>query len=136
MRLAEADRRVDVERIEARSLAERRLGDLRRAGVRHAVRRADDEAVERVARIERRALEAADAGASGCRNGGDEHRAALAVARHAAPLRAPFDACSAASAVLDLRDVRWRCCPAGAATTSTFSAPLNSARQQASRSSE
>src|SRR6185436_13107714 len=74
VRLAEADRRVDVERVEARCLAQSRLRNLRGTGVRHAVRRADNEALERVARIERRAFEAADAGAPSRRNGRDEHR--------------------------------------------------------------
>ncbi len=77
MRLAEANRRMDVQRIEPRRLAQRRLGDLRGTRVRHAVRRSDNEAVERVARIERRALEAADAGATGRRNGGNERRSPL-----------------------------------------------------------
>ena len=60
MRLAEPDAGVEVERIEAALLGEHGLGDLDRRGVRHAVGRTDDEAVEGVARIERRALEAVD----------------------------------------------------------------------------
>ena len=63
MRLAEADGGVDVERVIATPIAHYRIGDLHGARMRHAVRGADDEALESVARIERRALEATDAGA-------------------------------------------------------------------------
>src|SRR5690606_21393421 len=56
---AEPDGGVDVERVDPGLSAHHGLGNLGRASVRHAVRRAYDEAVERIARIERRALEAA-----------------------------------------------------------------------------
>ncbi len=69
MRLAHADRRIDVERIERGAVGQDGFGDLDRASVGDAVRRADDEVVERVMRVERRALEAADAGAAGTRAG-------------------------------------------------------------------
>ena len=114
MRLAEADRGVDVERIEAGSFAERRFGDLRCTGVRHAVRRADDEAVERVARIERRAFEAADARASGRRHAKPRTSARAdrcRSVRHCArrwPVRQLLPSRP--------QDARWRCCPAGAAS--------------------
>ena len=55
---------MNVERIEAAAPRRNGLGDLGGAGVGHAVGRADDEALEGVAGIERRALEAADMGAA------------------------------------------------------------------------
>src|SRR4029079_18038430 len=88
VRLAEADRRVNVERIEPRSLAECRFSDLRCTCVRPAVGRSEDEAIERVARIERRALEAADARTPGRRDGSHEHRPTLAVVGMRAVARA------------------------------------------------
>jgi hypothetical protein len=52
---------VQVERIEAAFLGKDGIGDLGGRRMRHTVGWADNEAVEGVARIERRALEAADA---------------------------------------------------------------------------
>ena len=78
MRFAEPDRRVNVERIEAGNVAQCRLGDLGGAGMRHAVGGADDEAVEGIARIEGRALEAADARPSRSLRG-DQDGAAIAA---------------------------------------------------------
>ena len=63
MRFAVPDRGVDVERVVATRIFRHRLGDLHGAGVGDPVRGADDEAVERVARIERRSFEPGDAGA-------------------------------------------------------------------------
>src|SRR6185369_11280063 len=81
--LAETHGRVDVERVIAAPVARRRVGDLHRARMRHAVRCADDEALEGIAWIERGALEAADAGAPdrlrGRENAGSSSR--LGVAR-------------------------------------------------------
>ena len=63
MRLAETDRGVEVERIEAAILRQHRLGHLGRGGMGHAIGRSDYEALEGIARIERRTLEAVDVGA-------------------------------------------------------------------------
>ena len=60
VRLAEADRGMQVERIEAAVVGEHRLGHLGGGGMRQAIGRSDHEAVEGIARIERRALEAVD----------------------------------------------------------------------------
>ncbi|MGY2931520.1 hypothetical protein ACVWZ6_001122 [Bradyrhizobium sp. GM6.1] len=57
MRLAEADTRMDVERIEHDGIAATTLGDLTRSRMRQRVGTADDEARKRQARIERRAAE-------------------------------------------------------------------------------
>jgi hypothetical protein len=60
MRLAEADRGVEVERIEAAVICQHRLGHLGGGGMRHAIGGTDHEALEGIARVQRRALEAVD----------------------------------------------------------------------------
>ena len=72
--LAEADGGVDVERVEAAGLGKDRIGDLARAGMRHAVRSADHEAVEGQARVEGRAFEAGRLGRRAGRNVGGSSR--------------------------------------------------------------
>ncbi len=68
VRLSEPHRGVNVERVEAGNIAQSRVGDLGGAGMRHTIGGADDEAVEGVARIQRRALQAVDLVARpGCR---------------------------------------------------------------------
>ena len=57
MRFAEADRGVDVERVEAHGLAGRGAGDVLRRGIGELVRAADDEGREIQPPVERRAAE-------------------------------------------------------------------------------
>ena len=108
MGLAEPDAGVQVERIEAALLGEHGFGDLGGGGMRHAVGRADDEAVEGVARIERRALEAVDVRAP------HHQRPARAARRRAAPRRSPA------------RRPRRPCCARGNAGRRRRRAPLAS----------
>ncbi len=84
MGLSQPHRGVDVERVEAWHVAQRRLGDLGGAGMRHAVGAPNDEALEGIARIERRALEAADAGPADGLGRGDDADVAAALLRHRA----------------------------------------------------
>ena len=99
-----------------------RLGHLRRAGMRHPVGRADDEAVERIARIERRALEAADERAAELRA-----RSARTGLRAAGPMVARRQPASARRALragaAPSRDAP-RSCRAGAARPRSTSTPV------------
>ena len=79
MRLAETNRRVDIERIEPLGVAERRIGDLRGTRVRHPVRGPDDEALECIARIERRAFKAAHVRPANRRRAGDDAGRTMAI---------------------------------------------------------
>ena len=58
MRFAKSDIGVQIERIEGSVIGQHRLGHLRGGGMRHAIGRADDKAIEGVAWVEWRALEA------------------------------------------------------------------------------
>ena len=136
MRLAEPDAGVEVERIEAALLGEHGLGDLDRGGMRHAVGRADDEAVEGVARIERRALEAVDVRAPhhGARSGGCTCTRRASVVTGSASRHRPC--CAPTPAPAWRSDGRPLAKPGWRRATSTRSTPVNSAAQHCSRSSE
>ena len=82
MRLAEPGAAVDEERVVR---LRRRLGDCERGGVREAVRRADDERVERVLRVEAAALGPSRAGAGPWERRPQTAARALRRARSAAP---------------------------------------------------
>ena len=130
VRFAEPDAGVQVERIEAAILGQHGLGDLGGGGMRHAVGRADDEAVEGIARIERRALEAADVRAPGRKvaPGRDSGRRGSLVGESAA-------AEAWAARRLGLPGPPGFVIPGCRTTMSIRSAPSNSAAQHSSRSS-